>query len=210
MQNSVPLREDKAVKPGGENFLRQLRTAQCLNWITAVAAAVALGGLWLIHRNIVEANRAWVAPGTPTLTHEPAIGQPVRVSFPWDNLGREPATELKISIFFDVLKSQPGHSILSVPNITENTCDKYPPYVDLGVTFPAKSASFDAATSQQAITWDAALESGDQLLRARGCISYVTFGTRHYSWFCTAFTGKLKNADIVRTSTSCPYGSGAN
>jgi hypothetical protein len=210
MQNPAPPRENKVVKPGGENFLRQLRTSQWLNWITGIAAAVALGGLWLVHKSIVEANRAWIAPGTLTLTHDAAIGQPVGVSLPWENLGRTPATEVKISIFFDVLKSKPGHSILSVPRVTKNTCDKYPPYLDLGVTFPTKNASYEATTSQQFITWDAALDSGDELLRAQGCISYSTFGKTHYSWFCTAFTGKLKNADIVRTSMSCPYGSGAN
>jgi hypothetical protein len=210
MNNAVPPREAKIGKTG-ENFLRQLRVAKYLNWITGVAAVVGLGALWLIQQDIVEANRAWIAPASPTFSHDAVVGQPVAVWFPWDNVGREPATNMKISIFFDVLKGQPGHSILYVPDITENTCDKYPPNVDLGVTFPAKGVNgFDAVTSQQSISWDSSLESGERLLRARGCISYKTFGKIHHSWFCSVFSAKLKNAEIIRMSTSCPGGAGVD
>jgi hypothetical protein len=168
----------------------------------------------------MEANRAWLAPSTAHFHDAPVVGKPVRVIFPYENVGRQPAIDMKVSIFYDVLELPKSGHINDFPRVGEDFCRTNPPTIKSGVVFPgaAKDENFTYSdTMEQKINWDASLEEEKNILRVRGCVSYLTFGRTHYSWFCRVFT--LRQIETVngvttissrRVGANCPDGNGAN
>jgi hypothetical protein len=54
-----------------------------------------------MRKQTIEANRAWMAPGAVHFHDAPVVGKPVTVIFPHENVGREPAIDMKESMFDD-------------------------------------------------------------------------------------------------------------
>ena len=160
----------------------------------------------------MEANRALIVVGAPRFL-EPAIGgRPVPVQFGYDNTGRETATEVKVSTFFDVIEWPKEGNMLLLPKVGEEFCKTHPPNRGLGALSPGNGDSvFNTTSAEEKINWDSSLDAEKNLLRVRGCMSYKTFEKTHYTWFCNVFSLPLmliKNG--VKTATGRRLGASCN
>jgi hypothetical protein len=157
------------------------------------------------------ANRAWISSVAPVFFKPAVQDHPVQVVIPHENVGREPAVDIKESVLFDLIDPPKDDDFRNLPAVSETFCTEYPPEMTLAPTFPSKGQNFIVAlTAQQNIKWDASLESNTKFLRVRGCISYNTFSQMHYTWFCYVFGPNVTGAPSQRLGAGCNQGNGAN
>jgi hypothetical protein len=119
------------------------------------------------------------------------IGQPIRVTFPFSNHGREPAIDVTVTIHFDTISRPQDGDIATTEKIADNVCDKgLPPIVQSSVAAPGPGSLLEIVHTNihgSNVVWDDALNTQHNILRAKGCVSYITFGVRRYTWFCRLF-----------------------
>jgi hypothetical protein len=193
----------------------QLRTANRLNWITAIGAIVgAIGSLGIIvslviakiaaedaHMALVAANRAWIGPVGATLAAIPSAPQPADISvlIPLRNTGHEPATDASIiggsdSITIDATYEE----IHAKEQSFEDYCFSIPGAKHMAsavsiVVFPGSNAANDYKGSitikSDLIDWDVVY--GKKYVFLHACVVYETFGEiRHTSVCYYAQAGK--------------------
>jgi hypothetical protein len=107
----------------------QLKSAQCLNCITASAAAFALlAAIGVIcsvleaRKATIEANRAWIAPLSAEFSDAPRIGENWFVVVHYRNVGREPA----LGLVWNPDSGTKNGSPLLVENSSANSNDLRP------------------------------------------------------------------------------------
>ena len=165
----------------------QVRVAQCLNCLTAIAACfafVAAGGVWWsIHdarEATIDANRAWIAPIDARLEHplskdDDKVTIQVRVL----NTGHGPALDTVYSATIDAVPD--GHISDKHP------CASIIPKEGQAALFPSDDLggvlSFSAQfpTDKNAI---ADVMAAHQILYVMGCSAYRTMGQTHHTAFC--------------------------
>lgn len=171
---------------------RQIRVSKGLNWITLAAAVVAAGGLLALYRSIVDAedatvraNRAWLladGPNAPT-GKSPAGTVVIEEFVNITNVGREPASDVRnyLRTFWltPVTHTKEdgtiGVDMRKQSYQLNDTCDYTSDGPQMGTIFP-RPAPYVANGDREQV------KSG--LFGFQGCVSYTTFGTRHYTRFC--------------------------
>jgi hypothetical protein len=193
----------------------QLRTANRLNWISAIGAIVgAIGSVGIIvslviakkaaddgHMAVVAANRAWIGPVSATLAAIPSAPPTVDITvpIPFRNTGHEPATDASIvggadSIAIDATYDE----IHAKEQSFEDYCfsiagAKHMASAVSVVVFPGSSAANDfnafITIRSDLIDWDVIY--GKKYLYLHACIVYQTFSeVRHTSVCYYAQAGK--------------------
>jgi len=123
---------------------RQIDTAKGLNYITLGAASVAIVGLIFVSRSIehadqgnVDTNRAWISTFAPTFYEVAMNNRPVKVQVEYENVGRQPAIDVKYSTFFDEEGWPENGDFTKTSLVPETTCQEFPPKEPLGMVFPS-------------------------------------------------------------------------
>jgi hypothetical protein len=172
--------------------------ASWLNIITGVGAIVGLGGLFILYGTLkeakiaaVDANRAWISPGQPYFNLDGIdVGQPVKVAFPFSNHGREPAIDVTVIVHFDTIAFPQNHDVSDTEKISDNICELgIKPVIGSTVTSSGQIMTETVTTNVRGsnVVWDDALNTSHNILRAKVCVFYETFGVRRYTWFCRLF-----------------------
>jgi hypothetical protein len=167
-----------------------------LNVFTCVAAIVGLVGLVGLILTLREArtateaaNRAWISPIYGRL-FVPAVGQPGHVQIRLYNQGREPAVDVNVFVHFDTAPSPENKDLSTTEAITDNVCDPAPTpnILKMGLV-PPGPLELTVRTNIQGsdLTWSSDLDNGRDLLRAKACVTYVTFQAPHYTRSCRLF-----------------------
>lgn len=144
--------------------------------------------------DITEADdRAWIAPEPPFMTEIPRVGSPAKVAIRHANVGHSPATEIKVSLLFDVIPVPTNSDFANTELVTENFCEGHPPTENFGAQYPNTGTATYYTTSKP-VLWTPVLQEEKALLRIRNCISYKTFGKIHYAWSCFIFLERHKIA----------------
>jgi hypothetical protein len=85
-------------------------------------------------RTITEANnRAWIAPIPPVISPLPTLGAPISVDVRRENIGHSPATDVQISVGFDVISAPPSLSMSDTEVVANDFCTNHRPVEDFGV-----------------------------------------------------------------------------
>ena len=163
-------------------------------------------------REITEADdRGWIAPLTPDFTTNAVINLPIQIAARYVNVGRSPATRMKISVVFDTIEKPPGADFARLPYISESFCTMHPAINDMGMAYPGISTNtYYVSTSQQQIIWDQELADEHKMLRMRECISYITFDKVHHVWACYVSAGRLVANRDRWVGADCNGGQGAD
>jgi hypothetical protein len=193
----------------------QLRTANRLNWISAIGAIVgAIGSLGIIvslviakkaaddaHLAVVAANRAWIGPVSATLAAIPSAPptEDITVPVPIRNTGHEPATDASIVGSADSIGIDAAYDEIHAKEQSfEDYCfsisgAKHMTSAVSVVVFPVSSVSNDFSglitIRSDLIDWDVIY--GKKYLFLHACIVYQTFSeVRHTSVCFYAQAGK--------------------
>ena len=197
---------------------RQLCASKWLNRITGIGTIVALGGLGFLGKSIIDAedatiqaNRALVSPLSFYFTQDAVVGQSIPIRFEYRNIGRQPTNDTKISVFFDTTPITPGLDMRTTAVMNDTFCETNPPTERLGTVYPVQEqSSMTMNTRIQKINWDTEMDQSTKALRMRECITYVTFGQHHKTWFCEIFGPSLVSDPKRRIGVSCRGGDGAD
>lgn len=137
-------------------------------------------------KNLIEANRAWIAPDFMTFNRPiEASGGLLDIALKVQNVGRNPA-----------IKAKHNFRIISVPYIENiatgqntpippnNTCDGIRNNIVDGLVFyPSTSNAWIPHNFENSVDYiEAAIERKSSIL-IQGCISYVSFRERRFSKF---------------------------
>jgi hypothetical protein len=196
-------------------WVDQLRTANRLNWISAIGAIVgAIGSLGIIvslviakkaaddaHMAVVAANRAWIGPVSATLAAIPSAPptEDITVPVPFRNTGHEPATDASIVGGGDAIAIDATYEEIHAKEQSfEDYCfsisgAKHMASAVSVVVFPGGSAANDFNGSitirSDLIDWDVIY--GKKYLYLHACVVYQTFSeVRHTSVCYYAQAGK--------------------
>ncbi len=194
---------------------RQLRLARWLNGITLGAAIVGLVGLFFVYRQLVEThdaiardNRAWIEPMSPVYSITPVKpGDRIGVFIPYDNVGKEPATDLKVfsrPFWIDNPSPPRGGRIddLSIP--INNTCDLASRSSQKGIiAWHARKNPMVYAAPELGTT-DYGFFTGQKIFGYQGCFKYNSFGASHASEFCYLLTAVLDRPPAQWVWSVCP------
>lgn len=206
-----------------EQATKEMAVIRWAKWSALGACAGAIAGLAAIvglifqlrsgEEAIVEANRAWVVPQGPVTDITPIPGKSVMVRFGLQNVGREPAFRRGNYVSFDVVSTSESQKPLETSATRPPSCDAVPDELPPPI-YPAQglSTGFFAQTGANGVVWTNALATGTQTLRARGCVSYYTFGVRHFTWFCNVFTPAMSSDGTTKiwAGINCHGGNGAD
>src|ERR1700722_8980916 len=88
-----------------------------------------------MHRQTVEANRAWLGMGPPVFNKKPTIGSSVQIKFFFGNTGHSPGLDVKKSVFFDFVDLPPDHNFEKLDRVSEDFCSTNPPDQTFGAVF---------------------------------------------------------------------------
>jgi hypothetical protein len=178
------------------------RRALWLNGFTGVAAVVGLvglGGLFILWNTLQQAktateaaNRAWVSTILSAYFNVPAVGEPVTVHMQFANFGHEPAVDVTFFVRFDTIPTPQTWRVADTEEITDNVCDPapVPNIMKSGVITPG--ASYAAILQSNVpgsnkIIWDDGLNAEHTTLRAKACLTYMSFNVRRYTRSCRLF-----------------------
>lgn len=180
--------------------------------LLAIVAALQLCTLertdQTLHKTLVTANRAWLAPLEARLDGEIVDGETVKVKLSVINTGRGPAFDViaRGGLYtFSALDFEPK-GLDFIDAAKEGCALEYYPRRNRPVYFPQNvypiHADESAAFPGQPIRGDDALRNGEKVLTAHGCVAYRTFDNPRHSMFCYFFRKGVNPAKLE----ICPRG----
>ena len=197
----------------------QLRLASWLNWITAVAALVALVGLWFVNESIkhadngnIDANRAWI---NPVIMQVGAWKKdnPINYFIFYRNEGKSPATGLAWNFdngTFDSPINDDGRKIVVPPNYF---CNDLWPTAGGAVEFPSSLIRFPGEgahaysgasdNTKTRVVVDDSILGGQKRFFVQGCVAYSTMTIIGRSQFCFYYHAQTNQF------RACPTGNAA-
>jgi len=196
---------------------RQIVIASWLNIITAVGAIVALVGIIFLIKNIIDAenatmraNRAWIAPRGAYLDARHSSNQAKVFTIEYENVGREPATDIFFSQYADYFD---GPALIdkvtySLPIKKVDTCS-----VAGRSIAPAYPLNGSGSKEEVIVFMDSKeflndfnlFLSGKKTFYIEGCFRYKTFRLEHRSIFCY-YLKPIEVSDIGKDAKLGPDG----
>ena len=187
----------------------QIRAAQRLNCITAIAAIVALGGLFGVIVTVydsrvatVYANRAWIEATSMEVTGPIKANTVLPIDVYYSNVGKGPALGMTVA-FTPARVSATGdpETILIFPNSA--VCTPSAPGDGAVDIFP------DAFAHHWVVKIPgAAINSDDETrktaLLLEGCVKYNTIGESHRTIFCFVIANGAATASRAATAQCIP------
>jgi hypothetical protein len=205
-----------------------IRAAWWLNYITLIAAIIAIGTVGVListlidaRKATVEANRAWVAPRSAYLRRTFVLNDHPVFKVSYDNIGRQPA--LNTETWWRVSIVDAGLLVRSLkePSVAESafgqntTCAGHTSRKGAEAIWPSPkpetySNAYVENPDDPIITEE--VMDGRQAVVVQGCFLYETFHEVHHSAYCFWFrqVPPLYMLTITTGAVICPIGNEAD
>lgn len=176
---------------------RQIRITKWLNWITAFAGIVAVGGLAALYKSIgdaefatVRANRAWLVVTNPSaqLRNDGGVEE-IAPFLQIINVGNEPAMDL--SIYIRSFWIAPGYILDRSGSrrfdaekftfVDNDTCGDTDRGIKVDVLWHKDVPTIVNANFERT---KPGFDSGTDIYVVQACVYYKTFRTIHYTRVC--------------------------
>ncbi len=198
---------------------RQIQISKWQTWLTGMASAAGLLGLFFVYLGIIhadratiEANRAWLEIEDFNLNMS-SFGEPIKIAAVTENVGKEPAIN---PIFnqpdFGIRYLSPGPETYNSIQIPVRDLCKTISFANETVIFPAQKYPYERYLTRDNPGYPtnehfSAVLDGRAVFYWQDCVAYQTFNTRRSSPFCfylfrSPATGKLQ-------TSHCRYGNSA-
>jgi hypothetical protein len=158
-------------------------------------------------RALAAGQRAWVGPSNATFSAELKIGQPIDITYVYQNTGKEPAFAFTNTpnVSTILTSDQSGAIPLEIQRFM-SACRTELQWQGGSVVYPgAASYSSNYQTSKSVVDRDVMTDK--KAIIVQGCFHYQTLDSPKYSYFCYFYRkGKTK----IQNLNICPSGHDAD